>query len=186
MNLQFRTSPIKISLGDSLELCAHLGRLRVHPTNFICDDGIPLVGNPIQVKYDEEASTAVICAEGGLDIAHRHSIKGYYASTTPVLGNLLDDVLDEKFCKKHRGLIVYLENCDETGVLDDDISRVIHMDQYHSKEGKLARADARTKAIDAQIAEVDRQMGLLAQFKAKKLEELKSLQWEQLTCDLPF
>ncbi|MCX3034103.1 hypothetical protein OFK41_07765 [Acinetobacter baumannii] len=198
MNLQFKTSPIKMTLDECFSLGAYFSRMRVHPTNFICDDGMTLqqkamqepleensfLGNPIQINHDRETNTAVIWAEGGFDIA-QVQYKDRYTTTGLVVGNVLDDVFSEKFCENHKGVIVYLENCDETGVLDDGISRVIHMDQYHSKEAKLSRAKARAKALEGEIAELNRKQFALEQTKDGKLKELNILKVKYNLQDSP-
>lgn len=143
-----------------------------------------------QLNYNYGTSTAVISAEGGFDIA-QVQFKHGYTTTSQVLGNVLEDIFSEQFCENHKGVIVYLENCDETGVLDDEISRVIHMDQYHSNEGKKSRAEARAKVLEDEIAELNRKQFALEQSKDEKLKELNILKvkynlQDDLTSDLPF
>lgn len=182
--LSFFTKPIQFkNLADLEAFVEHYSKFHVHPTNFISSNGIPIhtelndepfdgnqiYGNALQFDVSEDNLTVVMSGEGGFSLAEVREVNGYH-EMSPVVGDLIKDVFDERFHDENPDFEIYVTDEESTtGELTYD---TVILKELYSQEAIKARVE--TLSQDIRI--IQHKIGYLQQQEAKKEKERKELE----------
>lgn len=182
--LSFFTKPIQLkSLEDLEKFVEHYRQFHVHPTNFISANGIPMhtemndepldgnciFGNPLEFDVNEDDLTVVIRGEGGFSLAQVRENHGYL-QMSPVVGDLLADVFDERFYTEHPDFEIY--TTEEDSVTGEESYNTIVLADIYSQEAMKSRFEK----LDQELRILRHKIKHLQQQEEKKEKELKEIE----------
>lgn len=192
----FHTTPIQFQSQEDLEKFVEFySNFVVDPFNFKDADGVPLHELDMQEALDgnrvhgshpefdinEDDLTVILSGNGGLDFCRINNEYGYL-TTSPVVGNFLDDVFDLAFWETNKGFEIYIEKQSPNQNIKE--IETIKLDEHHSTE----RYQTLLNNTDTQIGETQQKI-LALQLELKKLQDLRKHYSDIVNIDddsLPF
>lgn len=155
----FRTSPIHFeTLQDLHAFVESIRGIHVDPMDFMDDhymdedqdEGLATVGTPLKLQICETDCTLVIYGAGGLTYYDAHKLADVEAPKT--YGDLMKDVFDYKFYRRHPGAVIIMElRSLESGTTTE----IIRLKEYHSKDEYEKRLEKTMKEMKAAKLNID-------------------------------
>lgn len=137
----------------------------------------------MEFDINEDQLTVSISGEGGLSIAVIKDTHGY-VETSPVMGDLIKDVLGERFYAEHPNFEIYLVT--EDTATGEESTEIITLAQFYAPKGKADCDNLKQhiRTIQLQIKHLQQQEAEMQQQLQKLEKQLKDDEDEEYS--LPF